>query len=119
MKILILNGSPRLDGNTAAMVNAFVEGARENGHEITVIPVCKKKIAGEDMGIFTAFGKQNKSEEKLNELRRFGWSLRDEKAVEDMNTEKFIRAMDSGEKIKAGSSVHQHMEDSDGKSTDH
>ena len=26
-----------------------------------------------------------------------------------MNTEKFIRAMDSGEKIKAGSFVHQHM----------
>lgn len=63
----------------------------------------------EDMGIFTAFDRQNKSEERLNELRGFGRSLRDETAVEDMNTEKFIRVMDSGEKIKAGSLVHQHM----------
>ncbi len=46
MKILVLNGSPRINGNTAAMINAFVEGAKENGHTITVVPVCKKKIAG-------------------------------------------------------------------------
>lgn len=46
MKILILNGSPRPNGNTAALVSAFVEGAKENGHEITVVPVCQKKIAG-------------------------------------------------------------------------
>lgn len=172
MNILVLNGSPRPDGNTAAMVNAFVEGAGENGHNITVVPVCRKKIAGclgceychtkgggkcvqqddmqeiyplldaaemivlaspvyyhsftgqlqcainriyapdkpknlkkaalilssgsdhvycgaiyeyqnsflnylklEDMGIYTAFDKQNKSEEKLRELREFGRSL--------------------------------------------
>lgn len=30
----------------------------------------------EDMGIFTAFDRQNKSEDKLNELRKFGQSLR-------------------------------------------
>ena len=172
MNILVLNGSPRPNGNTAAMVGAFVEGASENGHAITVVPVCQKKIAGclaceychtkgegkcvqkddmqevypvlaeaemivlaspiyyhsftgqlqcainriyaldkpknlkkaalilssgddkvydgaiyeyqnsflnylklENMGIFTAFDKQNKSEEKLNELRQFGRSL--------------------------------------------
>ena len=46
MKILVLNGSPRPDGNTAAMVNAFVKGAEENDHDITVVAVCKKKIAG-------------------------------------------------------------------------
>lgn len=46
MKILVLNGSPRTNGNTAAMINAFAEGAKENGHTITVVPVCKKKIAG-------------------------------------------------------------------------
>lgn len=172
MNILILNGSPRPHGNTAAMVGAFAEGAKENGHNIMVVPVCQKKIAGclaceychtkgegkciqqddmqaiypvleeaemivlaspvyyhsftgqlqcainriyaldkpkklkkaalilssgsdhvysgaiyayqnsflnylklEDMGIFTAYDKQNKSEEKLNELRKFGGSL--------------------------------------------
>lgn len=172
MNILILNGSPRPHGNTAAMVDAFVEGAKENGHNITAVPVCQKKIAGclaceychtkgegkciqqddmqaiypvldeaemivlaspvyyhsftgqlqcainriyaldkpkklkkaalilssgsdhvysgaiyeyqnsflnylklEDMGIFTAYDKQNKAEEKLNELRKFGESL--------------------------------------------
>ena len=46
MKILVLNGSPRVNGNTAAMVNAFAEGAKEKGHEVTVVSVCQKKIAG-------------------------------------------------------------------------
>ena len=173
MNILVLNGSPRQNGNTAAMVAAFAEGASENGHNITAVSVCQKKIAGclaceychtkgegkcvqqddmqeiypvldaaemivlaspiyyhsftgqlqcavnriyaldkpknlkkaalilssgddkvydgaiyeyqnsflnylklENMGIFTAFDKQNKSEEKLNELREFGRSLK-------------------------------------------
>ena len=173
MTILVINGSPRPNGNTVAMVEAFAEGASENGHNITVVSVCQKKIAGclaceychtkgnsrciqkddmqevypvleesemivlaspvyyhgftgqlqcainriyaldkpkklkkaalilssgsddvyggaiyeyknsfldylklEDMGIFTAFGKQNKSEEKMDELREFGRHLR-------------------------------------------
>lgn len=46
MNILVLNGSPRANGNTAAMVTAFVEGANKSGHEITVVAVCQKKIAG-------------------------------------------------------------------------
>ena len=172
MNILVLNGSPRPNGNTAAMVAAFSEGATEKGHHITIVNVCRKKIAGclaceychtkgngkcaqqddmqevypvldaaemivlaspvyyhgftgqlqcainriyaldkpknlkkaalilssgsdnvyggviyeyqnsfldylklEDMGIFTAFDKQNQSEEKLEELRQFGRSL--------------------------------------------
>jgi multimeric flavodoxin WrbA len=175
MKILVLNGSPRPDGNTAALIAAFVDGAIENGHDITVVPVGEKNIAGcraceychnkgngkciqeddmqevypalaeaemlvmaspiyywnitgqlqcainriyatgkpknlkkaalflssgsdnvyegavyayqksfiyyyklEDMGIFTAYGEQNKSEEKLNELKKFGQRLLDD-----------------------------------------
>lgn len=46
MKILILNGSPRKNGNTAAMTDAFAEGARESGHEVAIIPVGQKRIAG-------------------------------------------------------------------------
>lgn len=46
MKILVLNGSPRLNGNTAAMVEAFVKGAEQNSHDITVVPVCSKQISG-------------------------------------------------------------------------
>ena len=46
MKILVLNGSPRPNGNTAAMISAFLEGAEGGGHDITVVPVCQKKIAG-------------------------------------------------------------------------
>lgn len=173
MKILVLNGSPRPTGNTAAMVEAFAFGARESGHQVDVVPVCQKKIAGclaceychtkgngrciqrddmqevyplleeaemivlaspiyyhgftgqlqcainriyaldkpknlrkaalilssgsdhvycgaiyeyqnsflnylklEDMGIFSAYGEQNKSAEKLEELRQFGLQLR-------------------------------------------
>lgn len=33
-KILVLNGSPRKNGNTATLVDAFVEGATENGNEV-------------------------------------------------------------------------------------
>lgn len=46
MDILVLNGSPRPKGNTAAMTEAFAEGAREKGHNVMVVPVCQKKIAG-------------------------------------------------------------------------
>lgn len=172
MKILVLNGSPRPNGATSAMAEAFAQGARQAGHEVDVVAVCQKKIAGclaceychtkgegkciqqddmrevypvlseaemivlaspvyyhsfsgqlqcainriyaldkpaklkkaalilssgsdnvydgaiyeyrnsfldylklEDMGIFTAYDKQNKSEEKLAELKAFGKSL--------------------------------------------
>ena len=46
MKILVLNGSPRPHGNTAAMVAAFAKGAQENGHQVDMVNVCQKKIAG-------------------------------------------------------------------------
>lgn len=46
MKILVFNGSPRPNGNTAAMVDAFAEGARQSGHQVDVVSVCQKRIAG-------------------------------------------------------------------------
>lgn len=46
MRILILNGSPHPNGNTAGMVEAFAQGAREAGHTVTVIPVARRRIAG-------------------------------------------------------------------------
>ncbi len=45
MKIAILNGSPRAK-NTAAMINAFAEGAKEAGHEVEILHVGKMKING-------------------------------------------------------------------------
>ena len=45
MRIAILNGSPRKE-NTAAMIEAFREGAEEAGHEVEVFHVGKKKING-------------------------------------------------------------------------
>ena len=173
MNILVLNGSPRPGGNTAALVSAFAAGASQAGHTVNVVHVGRKRIAGclgcdycrregagrciqrddmdeiyalledaemivlaspvyyfgfssqlqcaisrfyapdkpsklkkgalilssgsdgvydgavyayehgfveylqlEDMGVFTAFDKQNKSPEKLRELREFGSSLK-------------------------------------------
>ena len=46
MKILILNGSPRPNGNTAALIAAFAEGAQAAGNDVTVFDVCQKQIAG-------------------------------------------------------------------------
>lgn len=45
MKIAIFNGSPR-NANTSAMVQAFMEGAKEAGHEVEQLHVGKMKIAG-------------------------------------------------------------------------
>ena len=45
MKIAVFNGSPRKQ-NTSALVDAFVEGANEAGHDVEVYQVGKMKIAG-------------------------------------------------------------------------
>lgn len=45
MKIAVLNGSPR-KANTAKMVDAFAQGAKEAGHEVEVLHVGKMKIGG-------------------------------------------------------------------------
>lgn len=46
MKIMILNGSPRPNGNTSAMVDAFAKGASDKGHETRVFQVGRMKIGG-------------------------------------------------------------------------
>lgn len=46
MNILVLNGSPRPNGNTAKMVASFREGAESVGSKVTVVDVCKKHISG-------------------------------------------------------------------------
>ena len=45
MKIAVLNGSPRKE-NTAAMVEAFRQGAEAAGHTVEVLHVGKMKING-------------------------------------------------------------------------
>lgn len=46
MEILILNGSPRADGGTKAMVDAFATAAEEAGHDVAVFDVANLSIAG-------------------------------------------------------------------------
>lgn len=46
MQILVLNGSPRPNGNTKGMVEAFREGAVSAGHRVDVVDVCRLKING-------------------------------------------------------------------------
>lgn len=43
MKITILNGSPRVN-RTSAMIDAFTEGAKAAGHEVTTFQVSKMNI---------------------------------------------------------------------------
>ena len=45
-KILILQGSPRANGNTAWMAEEYKKAAEAAGHEVTLVNVAKKKIAG-------------------------------------------------------------------------
>ncbi len=102
MKIAVFNGSPRKE-NTAAMVDAFCEGAKAAIQRVYCIgkPQKAKKAALllssaspgvydsaiaqfkgytgftglEAVGIITANGDENKSEAKLNEVRDFAKSL--------------------------------------------
>ena len=46
MKVLILNGSPHVKGNTKALTDAFTKGARRAGHEVVECPVGTLMIRG-------------------------------------------------------------------------
>ena len=46
MNILILQGSPRVNGNTAWMAEEYKNAALAAGHDVTLVNVSKKKIAG-------------------------------------------------------------------------
>ena len=45
-KIVILNGSPRKNGNTSALVNVFKTGAESAGHTVTEFCLDKMNIHG-------------------------------------------------------------------------
>lgn len=45
-KILVLNGSPRLKGNTAMLCDAFVKGAESVGHNVTRFDLQRLEIHG-------------------------------------------------------------------------
>ena len=46
MNVLILQGSPRANGNTAWMAEEFRKAAEAAGHKVTLVNVARKKIAG-------------------------------------------------------------------------
>lgn len=46
MNILVLNGSPRPQGNTVKMGAAFRESAEKAGHTVNIVYVCRKNIKG-------------------------------------------------------------------------
>ena len=46
MNVLILQGSPRANGNTAWMAEEFKKAAEAAGHHVTLVNVAHKKIAG-------------------------------------------------------------------------
>ena len=46
MNILILQGSPRANGNTAWMAEEYRKAAEATGHKVTLVDVAHKKIAG-------------------------------------------------------------------------
>ena len=45
-KIIILNGSPRRNGNTSALTSAFAKGAQEAGHQVTEFSLSTMRING-------------------------------------------------------------------------
>ena len=45
-KIMILNGSPRANGNTKSLIEAFTKGAESKGHKVTCFDLQKMNIHG-------------------------------------------------------------------------
>ena len=45
-KIVIITGSPRKDGNSFAMTNAFIQAAEAKGHQITRFDAAMKNVGG-------------------------------------------------------------------------
>ncbi|MDE5769482.1 MAG: flavodoxin family protein [Oscillospiraceae bacterium] len=45
-KILVLTGSPRKNGNSFAMTDAFIQAAEQNGHTVTRFDTAMMKISG-------------------------------------------------------------------------
>ena len=43
-KIIILNGSPRVNGNTAELIKAFTKGAESSGHTVTCFDLQKMDL---------------------------------------------------------------------------
>lgn len=45
MNVVVLQGSPNVDGSTATLARAFARGARETGHTVEVVDVAALDIA--------------------------------------------------------------------------
>ena len=45
-KIVVITGSPRKDGNSFAMTEAFIEAAEKKGHTVTRFDAALKKVGG-------------------------------------------------------------------------
>ena len=45
MKIVVLQGSPNINGSTAILVEEFARGARDAGHEVARIDVDRADVA--------------------------------------------------------------------------
>lgn len=88
MNIVILNGSPRKNGNTEIMVDTFLKGAEKSGNqvqkfnlgEMKVAPDTNSYVGWKDRGIITISGMTKKGDmsnhAKLEEVYHFGESLK-------------------------------------------
>lgn len=45
-KIVVITGSPRKNGNSFAMTDAFIQAAKANGHEVTRFDAAMKSVGG-------------------------------------------------------------------------
>lgn len=69
MKIVVLTGSPRKNGNSAKLVAAFVDEAQKLGHEVTVFNTAYMKIAGcRDCGQCYKTGKPCATDDDFNKI---------------------------------------------------
>ena len=74
-KIVILNGSPRKNGNTSALVKAFTEGAESAGHSVTAFFLDGMDIHGSPLYYWTMSGQLRTAVDRLFALEEGGGNL--------------------------------------------
>ena len=73
MKVLIINGSPRVNGNSDLLCDAFIRGAEESGNQVEKISLREKEVHSSQKCIRVLTGrslKHAKNEWDCGQVRR-------------------------------------------------
>ena len=74
MKIIALQGSPRVGGNCDVLMDEMIKGAEENGHEVVKYYLEKQDIAACKACMYCAEHGERSEERRVGKECRSRWS---------------------------------------------